>query len=60
MVYPIDKWVLMMIEAGAKIRNLKDIRWRATEDGTTGPGTGRHVAMFLLEPVENDSSIKGE
>lgn len=42
-----------MIEAGAEIRNLKDVRWRATEDGSTGPGTGRHVAMFILDPVKN-------
>lgn len=50
MVYPIDKWVLMMLENGAQVRNLKDLRWRATEDGSTGPGTGRHVAMFILDP----------
>lgn len=49
-VYPIDKWVLLMIEAGAEIRNLKDVRWHATEDGTRGPGTGRHVACFILDP----------
>jgi len=50
LVYPIDKWVHMMIEAGAEIRNLKDIKWLATEDGSEGPGTGRWVAMFVLEP----------
>jgi hypothetical protein len=49
-VYPIDKWVMMMIKAGAVIRNLGDIHWHATEDGTRGPGTGRHVACFILEP----------
>lgn len=27
-----------------------DVRWCATEDKTQGPGTGRHVAMFILEP----------
>lgn len=48
MVYPIDKWVLMMLEAGAKVRNLKDVRWHATEDGSEGKGTGRHVACFIL------------
>jgi hypothetical protein len=52
-VYPVDKWVLKMIEAGAEIRNLKDIKWRATEDGSQGPGTGRHVAMFVLDPETN-------
>lgn len=49
MVYPIDKWVLMMIEAGAEIRNLRDVKWCATEDGSPGKGTGRHIAMFILE-----------
>ena len=57
MVYPIDKWVLMLIEAGAKIRNLKDVRWCATEDGTPGKGMGRHIACFVLEPA-GDSAAK--
>lgn len=51
-LYPIDKWVLMMLEAGAKVRNQKDIKWLATEDKTPGTGTGRHVAMFILEPKD--------
>lgn len=49
MVYPIDKWVLMLLEAGARVRNLKDVKWIATEDGSVGPGTGRHIACFVLE-----------
>ena len=51
-VYPIDKWVLMMLNAtGANnIRNLGDVRWLATEDGSTGKGTGRHIAAFILKP----------
>lgn len=49
-VYPIDKWVLMMLAAGAKVRNLGDVRWLATEDLSQGKGTGRHVACFILEP----------
>ena len=49
MVYPIDKWVLMLIEAGAKVENLGDVKWCATEDGTEGKGTGRHIAMFVLD-----------
>jgi hypothetical protein len=50
LVYPIDKWVLMLIKAGAKISNLGDVRWLATEDHTPGKGTGRHIACFVLEP----------
>lgn len=50
MVYPIDKWVLMLVAAGAKISNLGDVKWVATEDGTPGKGTGRHIAQFVLEP----------
>lgn len=52
MVYPIDKWVLMMIEAGAEIRNLRDVKWTSTEDGSEGPGTGRHIACFILDPYK--------
>ena len=48
MVYPIDKWVLMLIEAGAKVTNLGDVKWCATEDGSRGNGTGRHIACFEL------------
>lgn len=51
-VYPIDKWVLLMLEAcgcKAKVRNLGDVRWLATEDGSQGKGTGRHIACFILE-----------
>ena len=49
MVYPIDKWVLMLLAAGAKVRNLGDVRWLAIEDGSEGKGTGRHIAAFILE-----------
>ena len=54
-VYPIDKWVLMLIEAGAQIRNLRDVKWCATEDGLPGKGTGRHIAMFILDPTKKDN-----
>ena len=50
LVYPIDKWVLMMIEAGAQVRNLRDVKWCAIEDGKPGKGTGRHIACFILDP----------
>lgn len=52
-VYPVDKWVLMMLAAcgcDAKVINLGDVRWLATEDGSVGKGTGRHIACFVLEP----------
>jgi len=54
LVFPLDKWVLMLIEAilgtNAEIRNLGDIKWLATEDGSQGKGTGRHIALFILRP----------
>jgi len=49
LVYPIDKWVLMLLAAGATVRNLGDVRWCATEDGSQGKGTGRHIAAFILD-----------
>ena len=50
-VYPVDKWVLMMMNAiGAKnVRNLGDVKWHSIEDGRPGRGTGRHIAAFILE-----------
>jgi hypothetical protein len=55
LVYPIDKWILMLLKAilgeHGDIRNLGDVRWLATEDGTAGKGTGRHIAAFVLRPA---------
>lgn len=50
LVYPIDKWVLMLLTNGARVENLGDVRWLATEDGSQGKGTGRHIAAFIIEP----------
>lgn len=52
MVYPLDKWILMLLTAGAKVRNLGDVKWLATDDRSEGKGTGRHIACFILEPSE--------
>lgn len=60
LVYPVDKWLLMLLEAGASVRNLKDVKWLATEDGSEGKGTGRHIACFVLEPAAapaNDNDL---
>lgn len=52
LVFPIDKWVLMLVKEilgeQAEIRNLGDVKWLATEDGSAGKGTGRHIAAFIL------------
>lgn len=56
LVYPIDKWVLMLLQEadfgirpkGLEVRNLGDVRWCATEDGSQGKGTGRHIAAFIM------------
>lgn len=52
LVYPIDKWILMLIKHGVEIRNLGDVKWLATEDGSPGKGTGRHIACFILDKTE--------
>jgi hypothetical protein len=50
LVYPLHKWVLMLLEAtGSAVRNLGDVRWLSIEDGTPGPGTGHHIACFVLD-----------
>lgn len=50
LVYPIDKWVLMLLAAGAQVRNLYDVKWESTEDRSAHKGTGRHIACFILNP----------
>ena len=50
LVFPVDKWIHMLLAAGAEVRNLKDVKWCATEDGLPGKGTGRWIAAFILEP----------
>ena len=54
LVYPVDKWILMLMDViqrdNSNVRNLGDIKWCATEDGSPGKGTGRHIACFILEP----------
>ena len=48
--FPVDKWIHMLIKAGAEIRNLGDVKWLATEDGSEGKGTGRWIAAIVLPP----------
>lgn len=54
MVYPIDKWVLMLLKEGAEVRNLGDVKWLSTEERKPGKGTGRHVACFVLNPYRSN------
>jgi hypothetical protein len=49
-VYPIDKWVLMMLEHCSEVRNLRDVKWVSIEDSTSHMGTGRHIAAFIMDP----------
>ena len=62
LVYPIDKWILMLLKAilgeHGEIRNLGDVRWLATEDGTAGKGTGRHIAAFILRPTTRRDQLQ--
>lgn len=49
LVYPIDKWVLMLLQNGAEVRNLGDVKWLAIEDLKPGKGIGQHIACFVLK-----------
>ena len=59
-VFPIDKWIHYMIEAGAEIRNLKDVRWLSIEDGKPGKGTGRWIACFILDGNKDKLNQQGK
>ncbi len=53
-VFPVPKWVLLLFTHPnlKDIRNLKDVKWCATEDQSPGRGIGQHIAQFILEPAE--------
>jgi hypothetical protein len=55
LVYPIDKWILMLLAAGVEVKNLGDVRWLSTEDRAAGKGTGRHIACFVLDPARQEN-----
>ena len=58
-VYPVDKWILLMLESCGvgEVRNLGDVKWLATEDGSQGKGTGRWIACFILRPLNTEDSL---
>ena len=64
LVYPVDKWLLMLcrevLGIEGHIRNLGDVRWLATEDGSQGKGTGRHIACFVLDPSPSEKQTGEE
>lgn len=49
LVYPVPKWVLMLIEHCDEIRNLGDVKWHSIEENKPGPGIGQHIACFILK-----------
>jgi hypothetical protein len=55
-VFPVPKWVLILLSHPnlKEVRNLKDVKWCAIEDGSPGRGIGQHIAQFVLE--ESDQS----
>ena len=51
LVFPMAKWVMMLLECiGSEVRNLKNVKWLAIEDGSAGKGTGYDIACFILRP----------
>lgn len=48
-VYPLDKWVLMLIQSASEIRDLGDIKWQSIEDKNAHKGVGRHIACFIFK-----------
>lgn len=49
LVFPTDKWIHYLLEAGAELRSLGDVKWCATEDGSEAKaGIGRFTMAFIL------------
>jgi hypothetical protein len=52
LVYPIDKWVLMLLEHASEVRNLKDVKWHSIEDNLPGGGDWPSYSLFYLRPFQ--------
>lgn len=48
LVYPIDKWIHYLLNAGAELRSLGDVKWCSIEDNKPGRGIGRYTMAFIL------------
>lgn len=58
LVYPLPKWVLMLLEHASEVRNLGDVQWLAIEDKSQGKGIGQHIALFVLDPSKENLAFK--
>lgn len=47
-MFPTDKWIHYLLQAGAELRSFGDLRWHAIEDGSKGKGIGRFTMGFIL------------
>lgn len=48
LVFPTDKWIHYLLNAGAEMRSLGDVRWHSTEENKPGKGIGRFTMAFIL------------
>lgn len=49
LVFPQHRWVHMLVEAGAEMRSIGDVRWIATEDGSQmDVGCTSPIMLFIL------------
>lgn len=54
LVFPLDKWIHYLINEGAELRSLGDVKWCSTEDGKPAPqGIGRYTMAFILRAKLN-------
>lgn len=59
LVFPVYKWILEILQSPhlKEVRNLKDVKWCAIEDGKPGKGMGQHIACFVLDGRPITSTI---
>lgn len=48
LVFPTDKWIHYLLEAGAELRSLGDVKWHSKRTGRPGRGIGRFTMCFIL------------
>src|SRR5438270_3431188 len=56
MVFPVDKWIHYLLNAGAEFRSLGDVRWCCTRTKKPGKGIGRYTMAFILKGEKHEKS----
>jgi hypothetical protein len=55
LVFPVDRWIHLLLKAGVETHSVGDVRWESTEDRSTISGSCRPIMAFILKGKKQTS-----